>query len=1003
MPSRTQIVPEHEYPHVMVVEHDNSQRPNDRATNVLQTYADMLFVFASPKGIDREIQSIQTGYPGFIEHYGIGTFDDFGQPYLNALNAASTNAATLHCLRVTAEDATYAGGALVAHYKVKPKKEPEVPPEPPVESEYVDTMGHANVVASDEIDEATGAVTIKVAGTDLTPGISAENAELFGAVTGNFIDITLDIATLASLDPEKQYKVTQTNPALMPYAGTDPYVTNENGAFVKTKTYKGADLMDGYAILLGSGNATIRVVEFDIVEKEPVVEIYVENDTDFSVALSDPKAHITVTHDNDKPAGTQSAAIINLSGEIVPGMINPELWGDIDMSDKTEVDIVFPGIDPDAKYTIVQTNPVLANYSTDPFVSSDNAGSETIWRKVKTYTGNQFDTGYAILKKKDELAVVSLFPEGADTGNDAPIAYAVVINDETLTWVKEHAPAPEPQPEEIGKPTTITVESALAFGSTDTAAANLKATAFVNRMTRKAAAKIAEETPPVEEDLNGKMDIYYTFEPLEGPVTDKTDLGSFCEVSTAVDEDGYTAVKMFEIVSRWRGLSGNNIRFVFTNYARGDKQSAYKNYALSVYEIDKATLVKKAEHIVSLRPEAVTADGNTLYMDYLIGDPWQNSEYIETWTNPYAMDELFAAYLQANPETPLTKETFDPLTGHVFGNSLTEIPFLSIDAVGSGKVAVSGASGIALTGGDDGAFTIGRTGRSEALIAAYLKAYSGEMDRNIFSRKLFPTDIILDANFPIEVKAAMTELVHTRKDTMAFYDLGTEFNTFEGMMEELADLEPYATSRDESVEAYYGKIQDPVTFKIVKVSSTYPLASMYPLHFQANGAKHVPLAGSSYGRITGFIRKSAFPVYDDDIDQITLDKLVDARVNYLKVNSLKQVVRATQTTRQDADTNLSECSNVFILHDIRRDAIMLCEQYEYNFAEASDLQRFNKAATILADKYAAAQVKTITAVFDMNDWETERGILHLYIEFIHKDIIKRAIVEIDINRGKVVV
>ena len=144
-------------------------------------------------------------------------------------------------------------------------------------------------------------------------------------------------------------------------------------------------------------------------------------------------------------------------------------------------------------------------------------------------------------------------------------------------------------------------------------------------------------------------------------------------------------------------------------------------------------------------------------------------------------------------------------------------------------------------------------------------------------------------------------------------------------------------------------------------------------------------------------------MYDDDIDQITLDKLVDARVNYLKVNSLKQVVRATQTTRQDADTNLSECSNVFILHDIRRDAIMLCEQYEYNFAEASDLQRFNKAATILADKYAAAQVKSITAVFDMNDWETERGILHLYIEFIHKDIIKRAIVEIDINRGKVVV
>jgi hypothetical protein len=38
----------------------------------------------------------------------------------------------------------------------------------------------------------------------------------------------------------------------------------------------------------------------------------------------------------------------------------------------------------------------------------------------------------------------------------------------------------------------------------------------------------------------------------------------------------------------------------------------------------------------------------------------------------------------------------------------------------------------------------------------------------------------------------------------------------------------------------------------------------------------------------------------------------------------------------------------------------------------------------------------------MNDWESERGILHLYVEFVHKNIIKRAIVEIDVNRGTVV-
>ena len=159
MPSTTQIVPEHEYAHVMVVEHDNSQRPQDTVNGTPTTYCNMMFVFSSPKGIDRELQTV-VGSAEFVEKFGRGSFDTYGQPFLNAYAAAMTDAATLHCLRVTADDAAYAVGALVAHYKATPGGGTVDPT--PTPSDKVDTNGH-DVVATDEVDEASHTVTITVA------------------------------------------------------------------------------------------------------------------------------------------------------------------------------------------------------------------------------------------------------------------------------------------------------------------------------------------------------------------------------------------------------------------------------------------------------------------------------------------------------------------------------------------------------------------------------------------------------------------------------------------------------------------------------------------------------------------------------------------------------------------------------------------------------------------------------------------------------------------------
>lgn len=1149
MPSTTQIVPEHEYAHVMVVTHDNSARPNDKLGKADNTYCNMMYVFSSPKGIDRELLTVSGGETPFVEKFGIGTYDVYGQPFLNALASAKTNAATLHCLRVTADNASYSVGALVAHYKVTPgtsgNDEPVVTP-----SLLVDTLNHENVVATDNTDEVNGNILITIAGTGVEPGISAENQPVFGDLAGKYIDVVINIGRIIDLDPVKSYQVTQENPCLAEYVGKDPYISEVNGTYKKVKTYTGDALAEGLAIILGEDTDTvITITEWGT--NEPVARlatINVINNTDLGVKLADPEAKAKVTQsginftitgsgeavpslihpdqfgssasddamevnvifpgvdpDKDyrvvetnsalsrypgdpavsvnsnvwskvknykgadivdgyallmgngtgdatlslheltedtspiqsnttdlgfsiadpdvKVAVTQSGSTnynITLSGEIVPGLLNPDLFPGATGKNVCEAVIEIPNLVDDHTYTITQRNPVLSMYSDDPYVNTEPG----FWRKVKTYTGAELKEGYNMLVS-DQVGVISLTV--IDTTDSGAIMTASIGFRPTLTWVDVHGPrapivgptlygvqvangwtfvdehTPEiPQEGPIGDPITILVDAAFAFTVTTERSAMLRAAAKARAVVRD----ITDNTNTVEAKP-GRMDVYYTFEIPDKPLydyknaSDDVILGNEVQVDPAPDANGYRAVKIFEICARGRGSWGNNIRWKLESYARGDRLSQFKNYTLSIYEINNATLTKKEEFTVSFSPSAVNADGDTLFADYLIGDPFDNSSYVVVVSNPMAFQEMYAAYAQVCPDTSLTAEKFDPLIGRQFGTSMQDIDSLYIDTTSNGVVSISGASGVALGGGSDGDFDPNSPNRDKAMAAAYLRAYSGEIDRNVRSKKMFPTDVILDANFDTATKEAIHNLVVERQDCMGVFDLGIKFNTFAGLMEELADLEVWCNNRNETIEGYRGKIQDPLSWKIVPVTSTYALASMLPLHFQQHGDKHVPMAGSSYGIMSGFISGTAWPVYDDDLDSKIMDQLTESKVNFLKVNTRKQVVRGAQTTRQDADTNLSEMSNVFILLDIRRDAIQICEQYEYNFAREQDLQRFNKSAKLLAEKYQDNQVKQISAEFDMNDWESERGILHLYIDFVHENIIKRAIVEINVNRGVV--
>lgn len=468
-----------------------------------------------------------------------------------------------------------------------------------------------------------------------------------------------------------------------------------------------------------------------------------------------------------------------------------------------------------------------------------------------------------------------------------------------------------------------------------------------------------------------------------------------------IDENdvAWKEVKLFSVAYRGKGTCGQKISIAVSNNVGSDKENDYKNYIINVYD-NFTTPAETEQFSVCFNEDAIIND-EALFVDGVINDPDTGSDRVRWETNVSAFQELFDAYKDANPDTPLTLETFDPLLGI---NKFTRkgISNLTIDTTSDDSIALNSLDGISLEGGNDGDLdpTIDANTRNATLNALYKEAFAGNLDPTIKSKNRFPTNLILDANFDVETKQTLAALAEKRLDCGLVLDGGINCKTKNSPLTFVKNnLDTYVRHRNEQIDVICGKVRDPYSKKIVTVTDTYLLASAYPNLWAEHGGKHVPLAGSDYGVIEGFIKNSIYPVYDEDLDDEIMDELAAERINYAQFTSKQEIIRATQTTRQVKSSNLSEANNVFILLDIKRDCERLCESYHYNFSDPDDIRRFNQDAEIVLEKYEDTQVKSIEASFNKNDWEAARGILHLYVGFEHKDLVKTTIIEIDVNRG----
>lgn len=518
---------------------------------------------------------------------------------------------------------------------------------------------------------------------------------------------------------------------------------------------------------------------------------------------------------------------------------------------------------------------------------------------------------------------------------------------------------------------------------------------------------IAKYKVDAGDDGQNKLTIMYYAKSSDAELSTLDDLDTCCTVSGTPDESGFTSVKLLTVGCLGKGVYGKNLRFRITSDRTSDKDNDFKNYFFGVYDNTNG-MIQKEQFNVVFNSDA-TYSNVSLFAEDVINDSASGSTQLKIASYDDGFKALYDAYKTVNPDCTLTCAEFDPFFG-LDKNTRTALPKLDIKsdadadpaAAGETAISVSSTTGVALLGGSDGSLAADAdpTERQNALNNLYLSAYNGTLDPQIKSKNRFPTTFIMDANFTKDVKLAIANLAIKRGDCMAMLDCGTGITT-KASVKAYVD-ENFGSSvnnRVVCIEPYCMKVRDPYTSKAVTVTSTYWLSSRYPVHIQEWNGKHRPLAGNTFGIIDGYIRDSVYPVFDEDLDSTIMDELAEAHINFAKYNANQVVVRAMQDTKQTKQTNLSEQNNVLILLDIKRDCERLCAAYEYDFSEPTDIARFNTDVEIIAARYRDAQVRSINAYFDKNDWESERNILHLYVEMVHKDLVKITIIEIDVNRS----
>ena len=492
-------------------------------------------------------------------------------------------------------------------------------------------------------------------------------------------------------------------------------------------------------------------------------------------------------------------------------------------------------------------------------------------------------------------------------------------------------------------------ETGTDTGSGDTATA--EETAKASAKSKKAAARAntvtTEGKEPVPSALPGKM-------PL--PIG---------KLGPQGEESEYT-YPLFIIADNGRGVSSKrfsvtpdyavskNVKFVLyrlDNIGSLNLDSEYIRFALhpdTIYSNQNMSLSESGKEMVQLKP-ASYIDGVLKFMDRV-------SEF-----SGIDIEEL---------------KQIDVLFGK--NNKGESIENITVDSEG---YDLTSNFGINLTSGTNGSFGDKPFG-TEPYVQKMLDFFSGETDPAIMDVDEHFIEACVDANYPIEVKKAITDLVNFRKDFIFFRDLGIGLESEDAIKlvaQELTDT-MYAANYCQSYD-----IIDPFTRRQITVTIGYSIARLLIEHL--NYHRNAPFCGELYTIqipevVEGTV--SYIPRIMPTVDQ--KQNLYDIHMNY---GSIVNGV-FTLETQVDSQTDITQCSwinNIFTIQDIIRDIRELCPRVRYSFIDqASGLERYAQDVNQVL-KLHTEEVDTLEFEWSSDELELANHIFNATIRVKFKEYV----------------
>lgn len=461
------------------------------------------------------------------------------------------------------------------------------------------------------------------------------------------------------------------------------------------------------------------------------------------------------------------------------------------------------------------------------------------------------------------------------------------------------------------------------------------------------------------------------------------------------DSEQYLTYPLFCFYSTGKGDYGNDFRVRMTPDNNGDRSNEYKNYTV---ELSTASSGMRKIGVFSRAMMYVNGIVGTksYFLDDLINDEDEGSTKINVYTDVNNFEKILKVY-NTNSENPdLIPETADILFGkNKLGVAISDINISTEQGSTVGTViSLDDVNGIPLESGDNGNFGPGvdPSTKEKAIEDGYLAAFGGKLDKGVLSTRRFPVRYFYDANYSENVKSALIALVNKREDCQLYLDAGIQPST-EAILTWAEQLKG-KRGRLISTECQHYDIKDPFTGKRITMTTTYFLASIMSRVLEENGL-NTAITGEAYAKLSGHIKNSLYPIIDAD-DKEVKEKLYNLKVNYFEAIGENSFIRATQSTSQEINSDLSEENNMRVTLDIKRNLEAMNLSKIYNLAEPEDRKLFKEAADRLIAEYRG-MCRDAQVDFAMNSYEEERSILHCYLSIVFKSMVKVGIIEIDIN------